>query len=365
MSEHTPISSHDTEFIAPETSTELPETVEEKVIEAYGNATIFENKTTQEKRNEPFRVAFTDIDNTFFRPDRQSASEALFNEATSNEYPIIAVTGVGIPRTIERINEGELPPFQIIAGSTGTEIVVLNKIDGKLVYKRDEAYQSSLKDSYDKPDVAVRTKEVLLKFKEDQDLNLIYAKHEPNQQTLESSPAKIDPHKISFNFHAHAEELKPFIEEFSKNFPGESIVVSEDINSHPAPNERQRYNLDVVAATKAVAVNYLIDLLGVQEGIIAGDTGNDLDMLIDVPKLTAVVVGGARNEVVRKIDQVTNDRQRGSFRTIQNEHGETKYAYVEKRKDTLGPESIARAASILLRADRMSKLKKPQENINP
>ena len=92
MSEHTPISSHDTEFIAPETSTELPETVEGKVIEAYGNATIFENKTTQEKRNEPFRVAFTDIDNTFFRPDRQSASEALFNEATSNEYPIIAVT---------------------------------------------------------------------------------------------------------------------------------------------------------------------------------------------------------------------------------------------------------------------------------
>ena len=68
MSEHTHISSHDTESIAPETRTELPETVQRTVSEEYENATTLENKNNQEKRNEPYRVWCTDSDNTVCRP---------------------------------------------------------------------------------------------------------------------------------------------------------------------------------------------------------------------------------------------------------------------------------------------------------
>jgi len=54
----------------------------------------------------------------------------------------------------------------------------------------------------------------------------------------------------------------------------------------------KKYCLDILATTKSGAVQYLRQLLGITRGIIAGDSGNDVDMLLESSPLTAVLVGG-------------------------------------------------------------------------
>jgi hypothetical protein len=119
------------------------------------------------------------------------------------------------------------------------------------------------------------------------------------------------------------------------------------------------YCVFIVPTTKAGAVSYLTNTLGIQRGMIAGDSGNDLDMLTHSSRFTGVVVGGAKRELLAAVEKLTVSRKsRGSassFQTFLLENGTEITLYIEPHPDRKGAHSILRAAEILRRLDSIRK----------
>jgi len=72
---------------------------------------------------------------------------------------------------------------------------------------------------------------------------------------------------------------------------GAQVILSADID------DPQKHNIDLLPpnAGKGMALRYLTEKLGIR-GVAAGDSGNDLTMLIEGGH-PAIVVGGAREEL--------------------------------------------------------------------
>ncbi len=134
-------------------------------------------------------------------------------------------------------------------------------------------------------------------------------------------------------------------------------------NQDLSPDQPKKYYLDVLAATKVDAVNYLRTVAGIKLGAVAGDSGNDIDMLLETGDLHAILVGGAKSEAVSAIQEKTVGKEKGkrSFRKIMNEQGHVKACYTEPKEDLLGPESIIRALKILNRAENIKKIREEKE----
>ena len=117
----------------------------EMLMETYHDSELMEMLGTQRERNEKTTAFFTDIDNTFYKAGKENAMAYLTEKAKERNIPIIAVTGNDFNGVYQRIESGELPRFQVISGSVGTEIWVLHKSeDGKYEYKKDEYFEKLL-----------------------------------------------------------------------------------------------------------------------------------------------------------------------------------------------------------------------------
>lgn len=346
--------------IQPEaTETPADQELQTDLETTYFSSEILAKRDRQNARGEAFSIAFTDIDNSFYRPDRVAISKDLGARAESLSYPIVAVTGNDYAGVLKRIESGELPPFEMIIGSVGTEIWVRQAETN--AYHKDRAYEKKLEDSgYHRPQVA----ELVSQF-----MSAVNAA-EPGFQVEYQNPvvelsylqtadhSEVQPFKISCFFYAGSEgEVANLTQLANEKFPDQALVVCEEIgyNSRLEPgDQRKKYNLDVLPITKAGAVAYACSLLDVKKGLVAGDSGNDSDMLIDSGTLAAVVVGGAKSELVQAVNTQAPTEKPASFRKVTNEHGQTKAYYVERDSSRLGPDSIAHAAEVLLRAERIA-----------
>ncbi|MDP2789550.1 MAG: HAD family hydrolase [bacterium] len=343
---------------------------EQESQDVYENSPYALMRAEQAERGEKFTVAFSDVDNTFHRKDRQEASNELFASATEHGYPIVAVTGNDLVGIAKRQATGELPKFPILIGSVGTEIDVL-QADG--TYKRDEAYRQMLlkEKHYDRPTIARSAAEMIHDLADripEADLHYQGTEQSPYRQAeeayLENSEAnahKVQEFKVSFHFFADSPEgVEAIAKEAAQRFPGQELVICEEINYNnqlPPDEQRKKYCLDVVPITKAGAVEYVAKHTGVEKGIVAGDSGNDTDMLMKSGKLQAVVVGGAKSELVGAADQVSQEKPgKSSFRRVLGEDGTLKAIYVE-RGERKGSESIAYAGEVLKRAENIKKIR--------
>ena len=338
-----------------------PETRE--LDEIYGNSEILK---MLDKRAGKGRIAlFTDIDNTFFRQDREAVSKKIAKKTEEENIPIIAVTGNDFGAVLKRIESGELPYFQAIAGSVGTEIWILGKNqEGKPVYKKDTYFEKMLKDSgFERRNVASKAKEMIEELKTkfaDAELNFQIPEKE---KELEQVPdPNYQPFKVSFHFYSDQESLENIFKEVKKYFPDFQIIVCEEIgySKNLPPNEtRKKYCLDIVPISKAGAADYLVKTCSVENGIVSGDSGNDIDMLVKTGKLNAVLVGGYKPEAKAGIDKEIKTQKKGkmSFRKIIMPDGTIKAIYTEQKAGRLGPESILRAAEILERAEKIKKIR--------
>lgn len=328
----------------------------------YFNSEVLAKRDRQNERGEAFGIAFTDIDNSFYRPDRAATTSEIGVQAENLNYPIVAVTGNDFTGVLKRIESGELPPFEMIIGSVGTEIWVRQAETN--TYKPDRAYEKELENSgYHRPQVAELVSQFISQVNgAEPDLQVEYQNPVGELVYLQSADdSKIQPFKISCFFYASSEsEVANLTQLANEKFPNQALVVCEEIgyNSRLEPgDQRKKYNLDILPITKAGAVAYTCDLLDVKKGLVAGDSGNDIDMLIDSGTLVAVVVGGAKNELVQAVNTQAPTEKPTSFRKVTTETGQTKAYYVERDFSRLGPDSIARAAQILLRAERISQAK--------
>lgn len=343
---------------------------EEAVASVYLNSDWMKLKRSQVVSGQPFAILATDIDHTFHRSDRIEKMNTLFDESNLRDVPIMAVTGNWFPGVMRRIESGELPYFQVIASSVGTEIWVLQTdSDGDKRYLRDETFRKKLLESgFDRFELARKARDMAetiqakspewrLEFqKEVDEANYLNGGKLPEGQEF----------KISFHFFVKTSDLTEVVESVSAFFPDQEIIACGEIgyNSKLSENEAvHKFCLDIVPVTKAGAVNYISKVTGVERGIVAGDSGNDIDMLINSEKMTAVLVGGAKSEAVAGIDKATvvGSKKGTRFRRVLDDNGQIKACYVEKDDNALlGPESIIKAVEILNRAANIQRIKEQQ-----
>ncbi|MFA6588414.1 MAG: HAD family hydrolase [Patescibacteria group bacterium] len=355
-----------------------PETeFSEKLLAVYSNSELLKMKANQEERGEEFSALFTDIDNTFHRKDRQQESEALFAKAKEGEYPVVAVTGNHFQGVMKRIESGELPKFPVIIGAVGTEIWVLQE-NGE--YAQDLNYQEMLikEKHFDRPALAQNAAKMIKDFKTEfpqAELDYQGTIESPHRlaeiaylQNPDDTSIDVQPFKISFHFFAESEaELEKISKAANERFPEQQLVISEEINFNnqlPPEATRKKYCLDILPITKAGAVEYVSKLTGVKKGMVAGDSGNDVDMLLKTEKLQAVLVGGAKTEALKAGNEAIEPKQANtSFRWIRDDQGRRKAVYFEKG-GRLGPESIEHAARILKKAEGIKKAREEEEKVS-
>lgn len=344
----------------------------EMLMETYHDSELMEMLGAQKEKNETTTALFTDIDNTFYKAGKENEMAYLTKKAKERNIPIIAVTGNDFYGIHKRIESGELPYFQVTAGAVGTEIWVLHKSeDGKYEYKKDENFEKLLiKGGFEREELVKKSfdliKELSVKFPESKfDFQM------PNVESawLADKAAKCQPFKISFYFFADQQSLEQISQIAQGYFPGQSVIICEEINynSTLSPDETvKKYCLDVLPIAKGDTVNYLSKLSDIQQGIVAGDSGNDVEMLFHSGSLNSVLVGGYKPEAEKHIGEVITVKKEGkrSFQKILQPDGSIKAIYIEPEPgQRQAAESIKRAAEILLRAEKIKKIREKRQSL--
>ena len=318
----------------------------------------------QEQRGEKPGALFTDIDNTFYRQERDFASRQLFAAAMKNSYPVVAITGNEFTEIKRRIESGELPRFQVVAGAVGTEIWVLREERGNPEYVKDEFFHDCLVDTgYDRKVIVRKSRQAIQEVGKQYPESSFNFQIPEKQHELEASP---DPHyqpfKVSFHFFADKDSLGKITEDIAGRFPDQTVIVCEEIgyNKNLAPEAKKRkYCLDILPATKADTVDYIARVAGIKRGIVAGDSGNDSEMLLRSEILNGVLVGGYKPEAGRDVDASIENKKQGerSFQRIKVSEDKDRLIYIEQKPERLAAESILRATKILQRAEVIEEIK--------
>lgn len=330
----------------------------------YVNSGLFKMVQRQEQRGERPGALFTDVDNTFYREERDGASKQLFGKAMENSYPVVAITGNDFPTVNRRIESGELPRFQAIAGAVGTEVWVLHDEGYHPRYIRDEFFHSCLTETgYDRKAIVRNSREIIQKLGNDYPESRFNFQIPEKENQLEANPEPdYQPFKVSFHFFSDKNSLEKITADVAAHFPDQAVIVCEEIgyneNLPPEANVR-KYCLDILPVTKADAVDYIARVSGVQRGIVAGDSGNDSEMLLKSEILNGVLVGGYKPEAKRDIDAAIEHRKKGerSFQRIKVSEGTDRLIYIEQKPERMAAESILHAAEILRRAEHIKSIR--------
>ena len=336
----------------------------------YAGSQLQQMYLNQRSRGESFTALLTDLDDSLHRPDRQTATDALAQAAADRDYPIIGVTSGWIDYVQRRISNHEFPQLPIVATAGGTELWVLQTTHtGEPSYVKDIRYEQHLvEQGYDRKQLVQQLDEMIKEFAVTQpELGMCFAQPGLERAFLSNQPTEppLPQFSITLHFFADSSEIFETTTRFLQTlFPSQSIVTCEDVDASrelPPDEPRRKYAAFLLPTTKAGAVRYLKSELGIARGLIAGDSGNDIDMLLHDTDFQAVLVGGAKREAVSAIDTLERLDAKGStaaFRTVKNAEGRLIRIYVEPTKDRLGPESIARAAMILERAMNIARIRR-------
>lgn len=263
----------------------------------------------------PRYAAFMDIDNTFFRPDRAQDSWRLVQALKERNMPLVAVTGAKHASVERRIRSGELPPFAVVASAVGTEIRFLTEAG---TYQDDLFWQAQLTgrgfcETSGPVQELCRLVEVLR-----------VSKPEWGVELQGGSPQRF---KFSLYFRARdTAEAQAIYGELAQACDAFRTVWCQDINFLAQAGEKKRYCFDVLVADKRDAVNYLVAQMGLEGGLVAGDSGNDSTMILEsCHKLLGVVVGGSRPELMEAVSAPGVDKIR---------------LFVEDEPTRLGPQTL-------------------------
>lgn len=320
-------------------------------------------KMLNEQRNEKSLTAalFTDIDNTFYRADRDWPSKVLYRDLTKENYPMAAVTGNSFSGIEKRIRSGELPYFPIIAGAVGTEIYVLHEENGEKTYRKDEEYEKFLHETgYDRVKLAKKAWQMIEDMGEkDQKHKGSYAEwklgfQEPNKEKeiMEGKKEAETPFKLSlFAFASSNESLESLRSEISKRFPEQRVIICEEINYNSKMLEgdtNKKYNIDILPITKGEAVDYIANKTDVDIKVVAGDSGNDAEMILNTKEGVSIIVGGAKPDLVDTVDRnILKNEINKDIEEIRDNDGKIKKIYYREIGTGRGPESILKVFKML------------------
>lgn len=320
-------------------------------------------KQTKQSGKGP-KAIFTDIDDTLYRTGHEDEMKEFLKLIKASSIPLIAVTGNDYKGVMRRIREGQLPYFEVIAGSVGTEIWFLHKgSDGKLKYKEDIFYKKHLEAiNFSRPKLVVRSHEMIEFFSRNYpELHLNFQIPEKEMELISNPDPIYQPFKISFYFFSSLEDISVVRKNVKDRFGEYPIVICEEINHNstlPASAKIKKYCLDIVPATKRNAVEYICSKNKIVQGLVAGDSGNDTEMLVETGKLNAILVGGHTQDARIDIDFASGENK-NSFRQIYTKKGKKrKILFVEQNPNRIAAGSLLFAFKAFERAEFLKDLRK-------
>lgn len=286
------------------------ETQTQSVRAFYKDSLLMTMLNGQAKRAMPETAIFTDIDNTFYKKGSEKAAQELTDDATQQQIPLIAVTGVSFTDVLKRIERDELPYFAAIGGAVGTELWILytNKKGGP-EYRKDEFFHERINAmGFDRLSLIKKSNSLIRELAlEKSPLKFNFQEPEKERTYLTNQNAPHQPFKISFHFFASINECAQLTQQLMGRFAEQQVIVCEEINYNRtlAPTASVRkYCADILPVSKAGVISYLSKLGGIKQGVVAGDSGNDVEMLTEsetLKKVLAVLVGGYTEEAGRRI----------------------------------------------------------------
>jgi hypothetical protein len=330
----------------------------------YGNSHLLAKLQRLAEAHRPWWVAFLDVDGTYLHqervpepsdgdPDLVRAANARYEaityrvaaKLTEHHIPIVLVTGRDLisSHRIQPPAGAALRLFDAAATSVGTEIWVQQRaysaaLAGATGFERSGVYAlcCELQQWYAAQEPA---RNVLFQSR-DTENNIAYYQ---GADTLTGEPPGKPPlpYKISLFCEGTDGEAAGVVARFQAvlaagGFGGVRLVLS---HSRPVGGDVYRFNLDIVAHSKADAVQYMTREYGCG-GVVAGDSGNDADMLLDAGDV-GVVVGGSKPEIVRMLAEQAPLRVTRHFRVLARPHG-VRLLYVDPSARR-GPESLLHA----------------------
>lgn len=320
----------------------------------FPNSEVMRMVEAQRQLGLPPTIVHVDIDNTFFRGDRENESRLLATSCHEANIALHAVTGNGFNQVFERIQRGELPYFPVISSAVGTERYVLHGSGSTRHYVRDVAYDEKLAQmGFDRLTLTRNAQQMIAEGKNPQ-WQLDFQKPEQEARFAQGGIPAHDGQKYKLSFYCFSEGekgLEQIQQTMESRFPGQQVVICEEIghNSRLGPEEkRKKYCLDVLPITKADAVTDVAAIVGTQISIVAGDSGNDIRMLQGAGDVS-IVVGGAKPELLTSITREMGGSPRGRF----VQAGQKWYFRDTITKfggDRRGPESIIHVLRVLARA---------------
>lgn len=230
---------------------------------------------------------FSDIDNTFYKKGMVETTNRLNQVLGKNDWGLIYVTGRDFPGVEQQT---DLPKADVVVGAVGTEIFVRQKDDS---YTADEDYRNLLLGTWNREKIYGTAQQLV-----EENSDLVFQERDV-PGAYESGKVDQPPQefKISFNIFGNTETAHRISQLIEDEIEGAKVVLSQDIND---PN---RWNVDLlpISAGKELAVRYLTEKLGIR-GIVGGDSGNDLSMLVEGGH-PAILVGGSHEHVKAEILQ--------------------------------------------------------------
>ncbi|HKX72407.1 MAG TPA: HAD family hydrolase [Candidatus Saccharimonadales bacterium] len=279
------------------------------------------------------RALFTDIDDTLIErggdPTLRQEAHQLRDDLAAEGSDLILVTGLQFQAAQTRIDSGEIPLPDGIISSVGTDIWL--RQDDQ--WRQDQEYADWLVGT------GYKCAAVMLET-----MRFIRESPASYELTVEQKPSP-EPYKISLNFMANHTDAAMLAQQARVFFPRFKIVTCEEIHFNatlPPGAERRKFCLDIVPATKADAMVYLIGKLGITAGFKAGDSGNDVDMLLNPDALTPILVGGYKKEALTAVQSELADHTIGPIHVLKD----GRRIYIEDT-DAIAAASLRRAIRLL------------------
>ncbi|MEK7499377.1 MAG: hypothetical protein AAB649_02110, partial [Patescibacteria group bacterium] len=216
----------------------------------------------------PKTMLETDIDNSFKMrketAEQKAASIKLATEAYATSIPIHAITGGDFQGVHDRIQQGELPYFQVISSRVGTERFVLHVDEkGTKRYVRDVDYDAELKAmQYDRLHLAGRleghtdeggnkTNSVIDTINDRYPGLRLDFQHPERERAYLSGrdTATPEPYKLSCYFYAGQGNLKDVVRSLQAEFPQQRVIICEEVDYNNAlkpGDETKKYCLDIL-----------------------------------------------------------------------------------------------------------------------
>ncbi|MBI3255454.1 MAG: HAD hydrolase family protein [Candidatus Andersenbacteria bacterium] len=319
---------------------------------AYLNSNLWQMKQAAIGKT-PFTVIFSDLDDSLYHPHRPEVTTKVFEYCAAKNWPIAVVTGVNIEGVLARSQKGQFPPPHLIVGHVSTDIWVLQGDQPtKESYLQDMTFDKSLKEKFPRHEIVKKGAKICEELAQAKPmLAFTFQESEREKEYLKTSAVTPEPYKVSFYFKAVSpEELASVNKLLQDSFPDQCILVS-DHTSHNRrfPEDAPMYCADILPVSKGDAVSYLADLLHIEQGIAAGDSGNDKELLLETPsQFLSVVAGGAKAELTKVIKSLPiTPTQTPGLGKIEAFGKQPKFFYQEPHPEHLGPETILEALPLL------------------